>query len=88
LDNHLTRRITVKEFDDAELAKCNGEDGVPAYVAYKGKVYDLSTSFLWKDGKHQALHKAGVDLTDAMEKAPHGDDLLAKFPVVGTLRSI
>jgi predicted heme/steroid binding protein len=49
-------------------------------------VYDLSGSFLWHDGSHQVLHDAGVDLTDAMEQAPHSRDVLEKFPLVGRLR--
>jgi predicted heme/steroid binding protein len=49
------------------------------------KVYDLSKSFLWKYGKHQALHVAGVDLTGCINQAQHGIDLLEKFPVVGIL---
>jgi len=28
---------------------------------------------------------AGVDLTDALEQALHGEDVLEKFPVVGIL---
>ena len=75
----------MKEFTEEELVQCNGRDGKPAYVAYKGKVYDVSTSFLWKDGTHQVLHSAGVDLTAALEQAPHGRDVLEKFPVVGIL---
>ena len=75
----------MKEFSEEELAQCDGKNGKPAYVAYKGKVYDVSASFLWKDGRHQVLHKAGIDLTDALEEAPHGVDVLEKFPVVGTL---
>ncbi|MGE4547308.1 MAG: cytochrome b5 domain-containing protein, partial [Desulfurella sp.] len=27
-----------------ELKKYNGENGMPSYVAYKGKVYDVSDS--------------------------------------------
>jgi len=77
----------MKEFTEKELALYNGENGKPAYVAYKGKVYDVSTSFLWKDGNHQVLHKAGVDLTTALEHAPHGEEALKKFPVVGILRN-
>ena len=75
----------MKEFSKEELARYNGKDGRPAYAAYKGKVYDLSGSFLWNDGSHQVLHNAGVDLTNAMEQAPHGEDILEKFPLVGTL---
>lgn len=68
-----------------DLAAYNGENGAPAYVAYKGKVYDVSESFLWKNGYHQVLHKAGQDLTESLEQAPHGVDLLEKFSVVGVL---
>jgi predicted heme/steroid binding protein len=77
----------MKVFTKEEVAQYNGKNGNPAYVAYKGKVYDVSSSFLWKDGTHQALHSAGVDLTKALEQAPHGEDVLEKFPVVGILPS-
>jgi predicted heme/steroid binding protein len=76
----------MKQLTEKELAQCNGKKGKPAYVCYKGKVYDVSASFLWKDGMHQVLHSAGVDLTVALEQAPHGADALKKFPVVGILR--
>ncbi len=75
------RIFTVKD-----LAKYNGKNGKPAYVAYKGNVYDVTNSFLWKDGRHQVLHNAGADLTAAIEQAPHSGDVLAKFPVVGVLQ--
>jgi len=76
----------MKEFSKEELARYDGKNGRPAYVAYKGKVYDLSDSFLWNDGNHQVLHNAGVDLTDVMEQAPHDGYVLEKFPLIGTLR--
>ena len=75
----------MKEFTEEELAQYDGKNGNLAYVAYKGKVYDVTGSFLWKNGIHQVLHSAGVDLTDALEQAPHGDDVLEKFPVVGII---
>jgi len=77
----------MKEFTEEELALYDGKEGRPAYVGYDGKVYDVSASFLWKDGAHQVLHSAGVDLTVALQQAPHGADALKKFPVVGILRS-
>ena len=76
----------MKEFTAKELALHNGKDGKPAYVAYDGKVYDVSASFLWKDGNHQAFHKAGMDLTLALEEAPHSAEVLKRFPVVGIYR--
>ena len=78
----------MKEFSKEELARYDGRNGIPAYTAYNGKVYDVTGSFHWKDGSHQVLHKAGVDLTDAMEQAPHHGDVLEKFPIVGTLRHV
>ena len=75
----------VRKFTREELARYQGRNGAPAYVAYKGKVYDVSNSFLWKGGSHQVLHRAGCDLTDALGQAPHGPELLEKFPVVGRL---
>lgn len=78
----------MKKFNRNELTQYNGKDGAPAYIAYKGRVYDVSGSFLWRDGNHQVLHNAGEDLTDSLERAPHGADMLERFPVVGTLEEI
>ena len=76
----------TKLFTLDELAKFDGSEGRPAYVAYQGIVYDVSQSFLWKGGKHQGLHRAGKDLTSELERAPHGMDFLERFSVVGRLR--
>jgi predicted heme/steroid binding protein len=76
----------MKEFTEEELAQYDGKNGKLAYVAYKGKVYDVTDSFLWKNGIHQVLHNAGMDLTDHLDKAPHGDDVLEKFQVIGKIR--
>jgi predicted heme/steroid binding protein len=75
----------MKRFSKEELARYNGKNGAPAYIAYKGKVYDASNSFQWKNGRHQVLHNAGEDLTGGLEHAPHDVELLERFPVIGTL---
>lgn len=75
----------LKKFTLDELVKYNGKEGRPIYVAYKGKVYDLTSSELWEEGDHQGLHEAGNDLTKDMEDAPHDPDELEKFPLVGEL---
>jgi predicted heme/steroid binding protein len=77
--------LEVRRFTKKELAQYNGKDGAPAFIAYEGKVYDVSRSFLWQDGRHQVLHIAGVDLTASLDQAPHGADLLERFPVIGML---
>ncbi len=68
-----------------QLKQFDGTAGKPAYVAFKGKIYDVSGSDLWVDGDHQGLHAAGRDLTPEMSDAPHDDDVLSRFPLVGEL---
>jgi predicted heme/steroid binding protein len=80
------RTPTVRAFTAEELAQYDGKDGAPAYIAYEGKVYDVSGSFLWRRGRHWVLHQAGADLTDRLASAPHGEDLLSRVPVIGMLR--
>ncbi len=75
-----------REFTKEELLKYNGKNGMPAYIAYNGVVYDASQSFLWKDGRHQAMHEAGQDLTESLKDAPHGESLLKRLPVIGKLK--
>jgi predicted heme/steroid binding protein len=72
-------------FTVEELSRYDGRDNRPAFIAYDGKVYDVTGSFLWQGGKHQVTHFAGTDLTDVLAQAPHGLELLEKFSVVGLL---
>jgi len=74
-----------RSFTKKELYRYNGKNGAPAFIAYEGKVYDVSQSFLWQHGRHQVLHTAGTDLTGTLAQAPHGADLLWRFPIVGEL---
>lgn len=74
----------MKKFTISELSQFNGKNGNPAYVAYKGKVYDVTESYQWGDGEHLG-HMAGKDLTDQMEIAPHGEDIMERMKVIGEL---
>ncbi len=76
----------MREFSLKELKRFNGIDKNKIYIAYDCQIYDVSGSFLWKGGKHQVTHFAGRDLTEELEKAPHGVEFLKRFPVIGTLR--
>ncbi|MCX6074994.1 MAG: hypothetical protein NTY39_11780 [Campylobacterales bacterium] len=73
------------EFTEEELKKYNGNDEQAAYVAFKGKVYDVSSSKFWKNGTHFKQHFAGHDLTAELADAPHGDEVFQNCPQIGVL---
>ncbi|MBD3169705.1 MAG: cytochrome B5 [candidate division Zixibacteria bacterium] len=72
-------------FTRDELRRYDGKSGRPCYIAYMGMVYDVTDSTMWEEGLHLNEHMGGEDLTSFMENAPHGDDLLEEFPIVGRL---
>ncbi len=74
----------MKDFTAEELKGFDGRDGKPAYVAYKGVVYDVSESAMWGDGDHEGLHQAGGDMTADHDDAPH-DVYVTDFPEIGRL---
>lgn len=75
----------LRKYTPDELAQGDGREGRPALVGYKGKVYDCTPSKLWRNGKHVNAHHAGHDLTAEMAAAPHADDVMGRYPVVGLL---
>jgi len=76
-----------KKFTLEELKQYDGRNGRPAYIAYKGKVYNVTESILWISGDHQGQHEAGKDITDEMKFAPHGEEMLDRVKLVGVLVS-
>jgi len=75
-----------KAFTLKELRELDGRHGRPAYVAFEGKVYDVSGSTWWAGGSHLHRHAAGGDLTPEIANAPHSESMLGGFPVVGELK--
>lgn len=79
------RKMGQRRFTVSQLKEFDGKEGRPAYVALKGKVYDVSDSHLWETGNHIGVHTAGLDLTMSIANAPHTEEVLTKFKVVGEL---
>ncbi|UCF31431.1 MAG: cytochrome B5 [bacterium] len=75
----------MKTFTREELAKFDGLEGRKPYVAYLGKVYDMTGMAESEHGDHFG-HPFGLDLTDEMDEAPHGDNVIFEYPVVGTYK--
>jgi predicted heme/steroid binding protein len=78
-------KMGKQDLTTEELHSFAGKEGRPAFIAYRGKIYDVTGSKLWKDGSHARKHLAGHDLTDALKTAPHGEDKIFTMPEVGKL---
>ena len=78
-------RDMLPEYTKSQLALRNGQDKEDVWCAYKGKIYDVKKSRLWKNGKHYE-HWAGQDLTEELASAPHTNKVFDKFEVIGLLK--
>ena len=78
----------VRKFTSTELQQFDGLNGRPLYIVFKDNVYDLTNSKLWPLGKHMGLHTRTENLTESIKTAPHGEDNVFRFPLVGKLVEI
>lgn len=67
-----------------QLALRNGQDKPEVWIAYKGLVYNVSESRLWKTGTHYE-HWAGQDLTHELPDAPHTEEVFNKFKPIAKI---
>ena len=75
----------LPSYTKSQLALRNGQDKPEIWVAFEGRIYDVSESKLWRKGKHYE-HWAGQDLTDELKDAPHSRQVFEKFSVIGLLK--
>ncbi|QXV67046.1 cytochrome b5 [Mucilaginibacter sp. 21P] len=71
-------------YSRSQLALRNGQDKPQIWVAFKGIIYDVTESRLWRNGKHYE-HWAGQDLTEELADAPHTEGVFEKFVAIGKL---
>jgi len=76
----------MKEFTAEELTSFNGKEGSPVYIAFEGRVYDVTKSRLWLKGLHMNRHPAGKDLSAEISAAPHGTEVFERYPQIGTIK--
>ena len=77
--------MNLPEITRSQLALYNGQDKLEIYIAYKGLVYDVTASRLWKNGRHYE-HWAGQDLTDELKDAPHAEWVFERFDPIALLK--
>lgn len=77
---------TLKIYTREELALRDGNKNPEIWIAYQGKIYDVTNSRLFQGGKH-FRHFAGQDLTAELENAPHTDRVFENIPVIGLLKN-
>ena len=75
----------LPEFTKSQLALRNGQDKPQIWVALHGVIYDVTTSRLWRNGRHYE-HWAGQDLTEELKDAPHTEKVFEKFKAIGRLK--
>ncbi len=75
----------MKQMTPEYLVENDGRPGSKTLIAVNGSIYDVSESNKWKHGLHMNRHRAGKDLTPDLTCAPHGSEVLERFPPVGTL---
>ncbi|MFI5172901.1 MAG: cytochrome b5 domain-containing protein [Chitinophagales bacterium] len=75
----------LTEYSRFQLALRNGSDREEIWIAYKGIIYDVSESTLWRNGKHYE-HFAGQDLTNELPDAPHTEIVFQRLKKIGILK--
>lgn len=76
---------SLPSYTQSQLALRNGQDKPEIWIAYKGIIYDVTLSRLWRNGKHYQ-HWAGQDLTEELKDAPHTAMVFDRFEKVGVLK--
>ena len=76
----------MNRYTRQQLALRNGQDKPEIWVAFQGVIYDVTSSRLWKNGKHYE-HWAGQDLTKELGDTPHTEKVFEKFEAIGQLQA-
>ena len=75
--------VELRKFTIDELKQYDGKNGRLAYIAFRGKVYDVTDNYTWGDGDHFGEHQAGRDTPDGILNASHVDEKLEATVLIG-----
>lgn len=78
------REEILRTFTLRELAKYNGKNGMPGYIAVYGVVYDITNTAAWAAATHFGL-SAGNDVTNSFSYCHIGQSVLNRLRAVGRL---
>jgi Predicted heme/steroid binding protein len=84
-EQNQTQNISESDariFTAQELARYDGKNGNPAYIAVDGTVYDVSGLYI--NGTHKGC-SAGKDATAEFYQ-DHSKQILTRYPIMGTLK--
>lgn len=74
----------MEVYTSSQLALRNGQEKEEIWFAYKGTIYEITGSRHWLNGIHYR-HWSGQDLTEELDRAPHGEYVFKRCKVVGKL---
>jgi predicted heme/steroid binding protein len=77
--------MKLPHYTKSQLALRNGSEMDEIWIAFEGKIYDMTQSNYWKNGKHYG-NFAGQDLTDDLINSPHGKRVFENLPVIALLK--
>ena len=79
----------LRDVSAAELKSADGKEGRTCLIAVDGTVYKIDDFSVWQDGDHRPSRGeayCGADLSQVIDKSPHGRDVLDKIIKVGPLK--
>lgn len=72
-----------------QLKAADGKNDALCWIAVEGTVYEIEQGSNWIEGEHtesQGQAYCGFDLSDTIDRAPHGRTKLTQLKEIGTLQ--
>ncbi len=77
--------MSLPHYTKSQLALRNGTEMDEIWIAFEGKIYDMTNSNYWRNGKHYGIF-AGQDLTEELSTSPHGKRVFENMPPIALLK--